>query len=65
MFVRMFLLAMLEAALGVLFFMHLWSEKRALLIFVSIFVLFVLATLQYSWPDAFRIVGGVPYSSYH
>ncbi|MGA2694770.1 MAG: hypothetical protein ABSE92_01840 [Terriglobales bacterium] len=65
MFVRMLLLAMLEAALGILFFMHLWSENRALLLFVSIFILFVLAALQYSWPDAFRIVGGAPYSSYH
>ena len=65
MFVRMFLLAMLEAALGVLFFMHLWNERRSLIVFVSIFILFVLATMQYSWPDAFRIVGGAPYSSYH
>jgi|SRR5579863_5235207 len=65
MFTRMFLLALLEAALGILFFMHLWSESRAFLTFVAIFILFVLATMQYSWPDAFRILGGAPYSSYH
>ncbi len=65
MFVRMLLLALLEAALGVLFFMHLWNEKRSMIVFVSIFILFVLATMQYSWPDAFRILVGAPYSSYH
>ncbi len=65
MFVRMSLLAGLEAGLGILFFMHLWGERRSLVVFVLVFLLFVAATMQYSWPDAFRILGGAPYSSYH
>jgi heme/copper-type cytochrome/quinol oxidase subunit 4 len=65
MFARMFALAMLEAGLGVMFFMHLWTESRRLLLFVLIFTLFVLATMNYLWPDSFRILVGAPFSSYH
>jgi heme/copper-type cytochrome/quinol oxidase subunit 4 len=65
MFTRMLLLALLEAALGILFFMHLWSERRSLIIFVLSFMIGVLITLQYSWPDSLRILVGAPFSSYH
>jgi len=65
MFARMLFLAMLEAGLGVMFFMHLWSESRRLLIFVAVFTLFVLATMNYLWPDSFRILVGAPFSNYH
>jgi hypothetical protein len=65
MFARMLALAMLEAGLAVLFFMHLWMETRRLLLFVAIFTLFVLATMNYLWPDSFRILVGAPFSSYH
>jgi heme/copper-type cytochrome/quinol oxidase subunit 4 len=65
MFARMFFLALLEAGLGVMFFMHLWSESRRLLMFVAVFTLFVLATMNYLWPDSFRILVGAPFSSYH
>ena len=64
MFARMLALAMLEAGLAVLFFMHLWMETRRLLLFVAIFTLFVLATMNYLWPDSFRILVGAPFSNY-
>jgi cytochrome c oxidase subunit IV len=63
MLTRMLILAFVEAALGVLFFMHLWEEKRALLWFVVIFTVSVLLTMQYSWTDSFRLERGVPYAS--
>jgi heme/copper-type cytochrome/quinol oxidase subunit 4 len=62
---RMLFLAMFEAGLGVMFFMHLWSESRKFLLFVAVFVLFVLAAMNYIWPDSFRILVGAPYSNYH
>jgi heme/copper-type cytochrome/quinol oxidase subunit 4 len=65
MFMIMLLLALGEAALGMLFFMHLWNEKRSLLVSVTLFILLVLAGLQYSWPDAFRIAVGAPFAGYH
>jgi heme/copper-type cytochrome/quinol oxidase subunit 4 len=61
MFVRMLSVAVIEAALALLFFMHLW-ENRGLLWFVVIFTVFVLLTLQYSWTDAFRLSNGVPWA---
>jgi caa(3)-type oxidase subunit IV len=61
MFTRMLILAVVEAALGLLFFMHL-ADNRGLLGFVVIFTVFVLLALQYSWTDSFRISGGVPWA---
>jgi heme/copper-type cytochrome/quinol oxidase subunit 4 len=63
MFLRMFSLALLEAGLGVVFFMHLGSENRRFVIFVAVFTLFVLGAMQYSWTDSFRMLVGAPYSS--
>jgi cytochrome c oxidase subunit IV len=62
MFTRMLLVAIVEAGLAMLFFMHLWSEKRAFLWFVVIFTVAVLLGLQYGWTDSTRMVTGVPYS---
>ena|SRR5947208_9939781 len=61
MFARMLAVAVLEAALALLFFMHL-SENRGLFWFVVIFSIFVLLGLQFSWTDSFRLSGGVPWS---
>ncbi len=61
MFTRMLILAVVEAALALLFFMHL-SDNGGLLWFVVIFTVFVLLTLQYGWTDAFRLSGGVPWA---
>ena len=65
MFTRMLVVAIIEAVLAMLVFMHLWAEKRGFLWFVAIFTIFVLLTMQYGWTDSFRMrVGGAPFSSY-
>jgi len=61
MFVRMLSLAVIEAALALLFFMHL-SENRGLLWVGAIFTIFVLLALQYGWTDSFRLSDGVPWA---
>jgi len=60
-FTRMLFLAVVEAALALLFFMHL-SDNRGLLWFVVIFTVFVLLAMQYGWTDSFRLSGGVPWA---
>jgi len=62
MFWRMLTVSCVEAGLAMLFFMHLWSEKRAFLWFVVIFTVSVLLGMQYGWTDSFRMVTGAPFS---
>jgi cytochrome c oxidase subunit IV len=62
MFRRMLVVACVEAGLAVLFFMHLWAEKRGFLVFVVVFTVFVLLTMQYGWTDSFRLINGVPFA---
>jgi cytochrome c oxidase subunit IV len=62
MFARMLLTAIAEAVLALLFFMHLWAEKRGFLVFVVVITGFVLAAMQYGWTDSSRMRMGVPYS---
>ncbi|HZQ21827.1 MAG TPA: cytochrome C oxidase subunit IV family protein [Terriglobales bacterium] len=61
-FARMFFVAFAEAGLAVMFFMHLWAEKRGFLLFVAIFTIFVTLAMQYSWPDSYRMELGAPNS---
>ncbi len=61
MFTRMLILAVIEGALGLLFFMHL-ADNRGLLWFVVIFTVFVLLAMQYGWTDSFRISDGVQWA---
>jgi caa(3)-type oxidase subunit IV len=62
MFVRMLTVAIVEAGLAVMFFMHLASEKRGFLLFVVIFTIFVLLAMQYGWTDSSRMLVGAPFS---
>jgi heme/copper-type cytochrome/quinol oxidase subunit 4 len=62
MFVRMLIVAIVEATLALLFFMHLW-ENRGLLWFFVIFTVFVLLAMQYGWTDSFRLAHGVPWAT--
>jgi cytochrome c oxidase subunit IV len=62
MFIRMLAVAIVEAGLAVMFFMHLWTEKRRFVLFVLIFTIFVLLTMQYGWTDSTRMVVGAPFS---
>lgn len=61
MFVRMLTVALVEAGLALLFFMHLW-ENRGLFWFFAIFTVFVMLTLQFGWTDALRLSNGVPWA---
>ena len=61
MFERMLCVAILEAGLALLFFMHL-SENRGLRWFVVIFTVAVIFGLQYGWTDSFRLSNGVPWA---
>jgi len=61
MFVRMLAVAVIEAGLALLFFMHL-AENRGLRWFVLIFIVAVALGLQYGWTDAFRLSNGVPWA---
>ncbi len=61
MFVRMLAVAVIEAGLALLFFMHL-AENRGLRWFVLIFMVAVALGLQYGWTDAFRISEGVKWA---
>ena|ERR1700758_3434924 len=59
---RLLFLAIVEAVLAVLFFMHLGMENRGLLWSIVVVTLFVLITMQYGWTDSFRLVSGVPWA---
>jgi cytochrome c oxidase subunit IV len=64
MLTRMLAVAIIEAGLAVLFFMHLWTEKRSFVVFVLVFTIFVLLAMQYGWTDSTRMVVGAPFSKY-
>jgi caa(3)-type oxidase subunit IV len=59
---RMLAVAIAEAGLALLFFMHLWAEKRGFLLFVVVFTGFVLIAMQYGWTDSYRMDLGAPYT---
>jgi heme/copper-type cytochrome/quinol oxidase subunit 4 len=61
MFVRLLIVACVEAALALLFFMHLW-ENRGLKWFVLIFTVAVILGMQYGWTDSYRILEGAPWA---
>jgi caa(3)-type oxidase subunit IV len=61
MFVRMLSVAIVEAGLALLFFMHL-SENRGLMWFVLIFTVCVILGMQYGWTDSFRLSDGVQWA---
>jgi cytochrome c oxidase subunit IV len=62
MFLRMLAVAIVEAGLAVMFFMHLWTEKRGFVLFVLVFTIFVLLGMQFGWTDSSRMVTGAPFS---
>jgi heme/copper-type cytochrome/quinol oxidase subunit 4 len=61
MLVRMLAVAVVEAGLALLFFMHL-AENRGLKWFVLIFTVAVLLGMQYGWTDSYRLIDGVPWA---
>ncbi len=63
-FLRMLVIALLEAGLAVTFFMHLGSEDRKFTFSIALVVIFVLISMQFSWSDSFRLQRGVPGANY-
>jgi len=63
-FLRFLIVAVVEATLALLFFMHLW-DNRGLRWFVLIFTVAVLLGLQYGWTDSYRLLNGVPWAHVH
>jgi len=61
MFTRMLFLAIIEAALALLFFMHL-ADNRGLRWFVVVFTVAVTLGMQYGWTDSFRLLDGAPWA---
>ncbi len=55
-------LAIIGALLVVLFFMNLATENRSFVLFIAVFTLFVLATINYGWTDSFRLLVGAPFA---
>ncbi|HYK50618.1 MAG TPA: cytochrome C oxidase subunit IV family protein [Terriglobales bacterium] len=62
MLVRMLAVAVVEAGLAVMFFMHLLTEKRSFVLCVLILTIFVLVGMQFGWTDSSRMVTGAPFS---
>lgn len=62
MFARMLMVAIAEAGLAVMFFMHVGSEQRNFVTWLGIITIFVLLAMQYSWTDSYRMELGVPNS---
>jgi heme/copper-type cytochrome/quinol oxidase subunit 4 len=61
-FFPMLIVAIVEAGLALLFFMHLWSEKRSFMWASVIVTVFVLLSMQYGWTDSFRLYHGVQWA---
>lgn len=59
---RMFAVAILEAGLAVVFFMHLGSENRMFVMWIAIITILVFGALQYSWTDSYRMERDAPKS---
>jgi cytochrome c oxidase subunit IV len=49
-------LAFIEAALGLMFFMHMRHERRALFWALIPYLIFALLMLNQLWPDALRLL---------
>lgn len=61
MFTRMLILAVVEAAFALLYFMHL-ADNRGLMWFVVVFTVAVILGMQYGWTDSFRVSDGVQWA---
>jgi cytochrome c oxidase subunit IV len=57
---RMFAVAVLEAGLAVMFFMHLGSENRNFVMWIAIVTFLVFGALQYGWTDSYRMERNAP-----
>jgi len=61
--IRMLALALVQAGLGIMFFMHLLREKPGLMYVLIPFTLFVLFMMNMIWFDSFRLLHMRPFAS--
>jgi caa(3)-type oxidase subunit IV len=61
-FLRMLLIAIVQAGLAVMFFMHMKSEQRSLALFLVPVTVFVLAMMNMFWADSFRLLTMRPFA---
>lgn len=54
-------LAIVQAGLGILFFMHLFQEKRTLMLALIPATVFVLLMMNVIWSDSFRLIHMKPW----
>jgi len=54
--VRMLAVAVIQAGLGVMYFMHLRDERRSLLLALIPATVFVLLMMNMIWSDSFRLL---------
>jgi cytochrome c oxidase subunit IV len=54
--ITMLSLAIIQAGLGIMFFMHLFQEKRSLMFALIPAMVFVLLMMNVIWSDSFRII---------
>lgn len=59
--VAMLIVAVIQAFLAVGFFMHLFSEKRSLLLALIPATVFVLMMMNMFWSDSFRLMQMRPF----
>ena len=55
-FMRMLCVAVVQAGLALMFFMHLRSGRRTLILSLGISTIFVLAMMNMIWTDSFRLL---------
>jgi cytochrome c oxidase subunit IV len=60
-FLRMLSVAVIQAGLGVMFFMHLRMERRSLILTLIPATLFVLLMMNMIWSDSFRLLHMRPF----
>ena len=56
-------LAIIQAGLAIMFFMHLRAEKCNLLLCLAIGTMLVLGMMNMTWSDSFRVLHMRPFSS--
>ena len=56
MLLRMLSVAIVQAGLAIMFFMHMKSEKRSLALFLLPATIFVLVMMNVIWSDSFRLL---------
>jgi caa(3)-type oxidase subunit IV len=60
-FFRMLSVALVQAWLAVMFFMHMRTERRSLVLSLGLYTVFVLLMMNMIWSDSFRLLHMRPF----